>query len=148
MACAMSLDPSESVTPKELPHSWRNPVYRPEMCDQIQDWYKDGLSDAEICVRLDISRKTLYSWENDRPEFAKALEQGRSASMAHWQALGHDACKGERKISEKIWMLNMKNRFNWREKVELEDCDHFGLNRTVKELQNLIALHKKFERDY
>ena len=148
MACAMSLDGSESLTPKEKPHSWRNPKYKPEMCEAIQEWYIEGKSDAQIAHRLDISKETFYNWVGERPEFRDAVLRGKTASEEWWSNLGQDMAKGVVKGSEKIWLITMKNRFKLVDTIQLEDCDHFGLNRTVKELQQLIALHKKHERDY
>ena len=148
MACSMELPESKSPTPKVLPHSWKNPKYNVDMCERIQEWYKDGQSDAEIANQLDICKDTYYEWIKRYPEFAEAVKRGKTASESWWQILGKQLGNGSVKGSDKVWLIMMKNRFQFRDTIELEDCNHLGLNRTVKELQNLIALHKKHEADY
>ncbi|MES2356286.1 MAG: helix-turn-helix domain-containing protein [Pseudomonadota bacterium] len=150
MACSMELNGSESQSPKAPapPHSWKNPKYTVDMCDRIQPWYEDGQSDAEVANQLDIALSTFYVWRERYMEFGLAVKRGQDKSQAWWQNLGKDLSKGVVKGSDKVWLIMMKNRFQFRDTIVLEDCNHFGLNRTVKELKELVALHKKHEADY
>jgi transposase-like protein len=50
--------------------------YRPEMCEQVQQWVQDGIVNHEIAARLGIVESTLYDWKNTFPEFAEAFEIG------------------------------------------------------------------------
>lgn len=138
----------ESSTPKVIPHSWKNPKYRVEMCEQIQIWYVHGESDAQIAHKLDVCKDTFYDWMKKYPEFGEAVKRGKTASESWWENLGQEMAKGAVKGSDKIWLITMKNRFKYRDTIELEDCNHLGLNRTVAELKELVALHKSKERDY
>lgn len=135
-------------TPKEKPHSWRNPKYHPDMCEMIQEWYQEGMADAQIAHRLDICKETFYEWVRTRPDFQAAVTRGKTASEEWWSKLGQDMSKGAVKGSEKIWLITMKNRFKYTDTVQLEDCDHFGLNRTIKDLKVLVELYKSREKEY
>lgn len=146
MACAISLDSSETPPARKPSPPWRNNLYRPEMCEQIQEWYAEGQSDAEVAVRLGICTRTLYRWEDSHPDFGEAMAIGKTRSQAWWQILGRNMAQGTIKGSDKIWIASMRNRFNFAEVVQSVGVE--GLAKTIQEISDLVALHKKHERDY
>ncbi len=145
-ACKIKLDSKLSPTPKVIPHSWKNPIYRVEMCDEIQPYYKDGLAHVEVCAKLGIHRDTFYEWKKRYPEFAEAVKAGEILSEAWWIAVSRQAVQGNIKGDSKMWMANMKNRFHWRDNPA--DPVDTGIGAVIKDLAGLVALHKSKEQPY
>jgi transposase-like protein len=52
--------------------------YRPEMCEQVQQWVQDGIVNHEIAARLGIDEATLYRWKNEYCEFCEAFQRGHN----------------------------------------------------------------------
>ncbi len=108
--CSMA---SGIPTPKEnIPYSHK---YDQSLCMRVSELYKDGKSDSQVCVALGIARSTFYDWVKDKPEFCKAVEEGRSLSESWWIDVAQQAVTGNIKSDSKIWFANMKNRFKWRD---------------------------------
>jgi DNA-binding CsgD family transcriptional regulator len=38
---------------------------------EIKQWVKDGMTDEELAVRLDIHVSTIYEYSNKHPKFAR-----------------------------------------------------------------------------
>lgn len=48
--------------------------------DAVRGWAMQGATNTEIADILGINVSTLYEWQNNKPEFAKALRAGRHIS--------------------------------------------------------------------
>lgn len=132
-------------------HNKWHPAYDPAMVELVDEMYEAGCADVQICHRLKISRETFYKWAKDesKPEFMEAVRQGKLSSESWWQHVGQEAAAGTRKISEKIWIMMMKNRFGFEDRVKIEDCTNGALAHTINKLTNITnELEKKFERDH
>lgn len=141
----------ENPTPRPVgrpARPWENPVYKPEHCETIQEWYKEGLSDVQCAARLGICKDTYYDWIRNKPEFARAVAAGKTLSEDWWTDIGVRGMKGEFKISEKIWSMNMKNRFKWSDVVNVADMSQNSLDRSVRELREIVELQKSREKDF
>lgn len=139
---------SESPTPKkDLPHSWKNPKYRPEMCDEIIEYYQHGAADVQICRNLGICRDTFYEWVKNRPEFARAVKVGKQISEAWWIDKAQDSIDKGLKLDSKVWNANMKNRFGWRDNRP-EEVTREEMTSTIKDLKALVELYKSKEKEY
>jgi hypothetical protein len=119
--------------------------YKPEMCKQILEHYVNGESDAEVAVALDVSRQMFYRWIKEKPEFAEAVQRGKTLSECWWQRLGRAGASGKVKIQARVYIANMNNRFGWRENpIEDEKQDD-----NIQQIADAIkALNLKHERDY
>ena len=150
MAKTQNSKPHKDLTAKSspTPYSWKNPKYTPDMCDRIQEWYAQGDSNVQVAHKLDICKETLYAWIQQYPEFAEAVKRGTTASEHWWTDLGTRQCKGEFKGSEKIWQMNMTNRFKWQNQVNVADLTGTTLDRSIKELKAAAELYKSREKDY
>ncbi len=136
-ACSMS---SELPTPKA------NPKYNPAFCEQIKEYYNEGMADVQICVKLGIARSTFYDWIKDKPEFAKAVEDGRVLSEGWWIAIAQGAVSGKHKSDSKIWSMNMKNRFKWRDNPHPED--NKVRDDILEDIARRANLQKERNKDY
>lgn len=90
--------------------------------------YGEGGSDAEVKVALAIPPARALSndlWDalQDRePDFSEAIKEGHQLARAWWESTGRRnliTYEGV-KFSTSLWFINMKNRFGWRDKQEVE----------------------------
>jgi len=78
----------------------------------------NGESVAEVCVQLGICKDTFYNWRKEHKEFSDSYKRGLTYSEAWWTVLGRLGAAGKEDINAATWIFNMKNRFNWLDKVE------------------------------
>lgn len=98
--------------------------YKPEYCEQLIEFMKQGFSFEAFGGEISVSKQTLYTWTEKHPEFMDAKNIAYSHSRRFWEGIAIDACKGQMKIpAQAIWVFTMKNRFGWRDKHpdEIED---------------------------
>lgn len=113
----------------------RPTLYNSKFCEQLIKHMSRGLSFESFGGAIGVSRRVLYDWEKQHPEFLHAKEVGHAKSLLKWELAGirgcfvnkvkdQDARSGYRvektPIIPAIWKINMKNRFAWAEKVETE----------------------------
>ena len=44
----------------------------------IEGWAREGLTDAQIAVKMGISSTTFYRWQQDHAQFREALKKGKA----------------------------------------------------------------------
>jgi transposase len=97
--------------------------YEPEFCERVVEFMAKGYSKEAVAGELWITKDTLYEWEKRYPEFSDALKQGVELSRKFWEKTAIDnivySQKG-RKADAVLWIFNMKNRFGWSDKKEIE----------------------------
>lgn len=94
--------------------------YKPGLAKQLPEMFANGEDVAEVATKLGISRQTFYEWLEKFPEFAAAYALGKQYSEAWWTKLGRAGAAGKVKIQPTVWIFNMKNKFNWTDKVETD----------------------------
>lgn len=62
----------------------------------VRGWAQDGISDAEMCKRIGIGRRTLYEWKKKHAEFNKAISSGKEVSDYRVQLSLFDSCLGQK----------------------------------------------------
>lgn len=70
-----------------------------------------GKSLAAAAVRIGVTRKTIYNWASEHPEFAEAIQAAKEASLVYWEDLAEQAIRGEIAGNASIFNFQMKNRF-------------------------------------
>jgi hypothetical protein len=114
--------------------------YKPEYCEMLVTHMAKGLSYESFGATLTprISRSALYLWEKEHDEFMNAKKTGADASLLFWEQHGIDGLYStkEEKYNEKtgriessiskslnsaVWIVNMKNRHKWTDRVEIKD---------------------------
>ena len=98
--------------------------HRPDMCATIVGLMKQGASKAEVSAELGISRETLNQWTKPGGEYFKqdisdAVKMGVAQSEAWWEKQGRTNLEN-RDFSATLWYMNMKNRFGWADKQEVD----------------------------
>tara|TARA_R110002020_G_scaffold130222_2_gene291401 strand:+ start:1078 stop:1563 length:486 start_codon:yes stop_codon:yes gene_type:complete len=98
--------------------------------------YEDGASDVEVRVLLKQFRKKASlsndlwgRWMSEESEFSETIKQGREASERWWLRLGRGMSSGKIAGNSTTWIFNMKNRFSWADKREVENIMSTGTER-------------------
>ena len=84
---------------------------------------KDGCSDVEIRAAFGISDDLWYRWIAEDEEFSRTYKLSKAACHAKWEEMGRKMAFGQVDGNPTTWIFNMKNRFNWRDK---QDVEHSG----------------------
>ncbi len=108
-----------------------------------------GAGIKELAHYLGVSRQTIYDWCDEKHaqyhrRFAEAVAIGRELSEAWWMRYGRLAMmKQVTAAPPSWWIFNMKNRFGWRDRVEIAGSEDAPLHITQKIYY--IAGHKTGE---
>lgn len=97
--------------------------YKPEFCGLVIEYMEKGLSKEAMAGVLRINKDTLYAWAAKYPEFSDALKEGVELSRLFWEQKGIDHLvhtKNSKQLNSTAWIFNMKNRFKWTDKKEIE----------------------------
>jgi hypothetical protein len=99
----------------QLPDNWYN---------QVLDLYKVGASDVEVKALIyewlgTFSNDLWERWIKEEQEFSETIKKGKMLSEAWWSRSGRVNLK-EREFNYTGWYMNMKNRFGWADKQEIE----------------------------
>lgn len=87
------------------------------------DHMENGLSYETFAAIVNVSKQTLYDWEKANPEFLDSKKHGVMKSQLFWEKAGMDGLfinDKDTKFNSTVWVFSMKNRFNWRDKQQVE----------------------------
>lgn len=121
--------------------------YRAEYCDLLIKHMSEGLSFESFGAIANCCKDTLYGWAAQFPEFLDAKRTGLEKSRIFWEKMGIHGTTGNLKtVSKEItkpngdiekryktayfnaqsWNMNMKNRFGWKDRVEVDNTSSDG----------------------
>jgi len=86
----------------------------------LPEYFKDGESLVEVCCTLGITRRDFLRMVTEDAEFEQAYYQAVEAAEAWWNKLGRYGAAGKVRINSTVWMAVMKNRYNWKDKREVD----------------------------
>lgn len=102
----------------DLPKDWEK---------RILDLKSEGGSDVECRAALDISKDLWYRFIDDIPKFSETIKKGDELCETWWLKVGREGVfqtSGgggvHTNLNPTLWYMNMKNRFGWRDKQEVE----------------------------
>lgn len=99
----------------------RPSAYDPAYCERLIDHMSQGLSFETFGAKIGVSKQTLYTWVKQHPEFLDAKEAATQLCQLFWEEMGiSGAIAGSAGINASVWIFNMKNRFGWRDKRDVE----------------------------
>lgn len=96
-------------TLKDLPENWKT---------LILNIKSQGGSDVEVRVALDISTDLWDRFKKEIEEFSETVKKGQDLCEAWWLERGRQL--ENRQFNAVLWYMNMKNRFNWKDKSETD----------------------------
>ncbi len=91
--------------------------YKPEYCEAIIDYCKDGLTLTCFAAEIGVCRDTVNEWAAVHPEFSDAKKKAQEASERWWLRLGQGLATGRVKGNASVWIFTMKAQFRWREEL-------------------------------
>jgi transposase len=104
----------------------RPTLYKPEYCEKVINWGKQGKSRAWMAAELDVARDTLNEWTKAHEEFADALSRAKTHEQRWWEDAGQEGLTSDR-FNGAMWAKNMASRFHdeWRDnsKTTIEGGD-------------------------
>jgi len=93
----------------DLPEGWKQ---------SIINLSKEGAAIIELSVELGISRPTFYALSEREEEFFDTVNKCKDLSEAWWMRQGRVQLENK-DFSFTGWYMNMKNRFGWSDKQEV-----------------------------
>lgn len=91
----------------------------------MEDCGREGGSQTEARVLLDIGDSAFATLMADSEEFRKAEKRRKELSEVWWETRGREMAKGS-DGNATVWIFNMKNRFDWRDKREVDNKSSDG----------------------
>lgn len=95
--------------------------YKPEYCEQAEDFLAKGYSVAALAGHLSVVKSTIYEWMKSHEDFSNAVKRGQSKAVLFWEARNIDFARtGEGNATAIIFGLKNRAPDEWRDKVETE----------------------------
>lgn len=132
-------NPSGDSKPK--PIMGRPTQYRPEFCQMLKDDMAQGRSFEAFAGLAGVDKVTLYEWVKKHPDFANAKREAFELSRRFWEdaaianlvntsesgfdEMGNKVSRSK-SLNSTAWIFNMKNRFGWRDRVEISAGDELS----------------------
>lgn len=96
--------------------------FKSEFCEQLIAHMVEGYSFEAFGANCHVGKDTLYKWLEEHEEFLDARKIGESYCRKTWEKIGKDGASGFiENFNAASWIFNMKNRFKWTDKVEVEN---------------------------
>lgn len=113
------------TTINDLPVNWR---------DLVIDCGQEGGSAVEMRCLLGIAQSAWETLLKDSEDFRVTVKNAQDLCQVWWERQGRHMTTGA-DGNATVWIFNMKNRFGWRDKQEIDHTTKGeSLNRTAEEL--------------
>jgi hypothetical protein len=93
--------------------------YNPEMCKKVIELMSEGASLCEVAAKLGICEDEIDEWKEKMPEFSDAIKKGKLLSQVWWEKQGR-LNLANKHFNYTLWYANMKNRFGWSDKKDVQ----------------------------
>jgi hypothetical protein len=90
--------------------------------DIMLELAKEGASIVELSVALSISRDTFYEISKRDTVFSDTIKKCKELSEAWWERSGRTNLMNK-EFNYTGWYMNMKNRFNWKDRQDVTTND-------------------------
>ena len=101
------------ITLEDLGDRWEERMY---------NLAKEGASIIELAVMLDIARSTFYELSERDKQFSNTVKKCKELCEVWWVKKGRISLENK-DFSYTGWYMNMKNRFNWKDKQDITSND-------------------------
>jgi hypothetical protein len=117
-------------TLRNLPKGWQ---------DHILDEMAQGASLEEIKADFSISDAVYYRFMKEYDVFAEFIARGKQLSKAWWLKTGRQQMFNK-EFSFTGWYMNMKNRFGWTDRQEVDHNINVPTRITIHKEDKIIEL--------
>ncbi|HDZ04852.1 hypothetical protein LCGC14_0370910 [marine sediment metagenome] len=93
--------------------------YSEDIPDKVVSFMKQGYSIEEICLELNVAKKTFYNWCKKHDELLHAKKRGTDFSLGWWMKNARENLENP-KFNATLFYMNMRNRFGWADKKEID----------------------------
>ena len=101
--------------------------YKKEYCELLIKHMSQGLSFESFAAFVNVNPDTIYEWLKKNKEFKEAYVFAKIKCLFFWEKLGIAGAAGKVKcFNNATWIFNMKNRFLWRDRAELDHVSSDG----------------------
>ena len=95
---------------EELPEGWG---------EKVVNLMKEGASILEVRAEVGIGRDLWDRMYDEEEEFRKVIDYAKELSEAWWMNQARSNLYNH-KFQTVLWYMNMKNRFGWKDKAEVD----------------------------
>ena len=99
------------TTVDDLPGNWR---------EIIMDCGQDGGSAVEMRCLLGIGQSAWETLLSDSEDFRLTVKAAQDLCQVWWERHGRKMAVGDADGNATVWIFNMKNRFGWSDKQEVD----------------------------
>lgn len=121
-------------------------VYHLDLCDQVREAGKRGLSLHEFALEVEIPLATLNSFKDEYSDFKEACIDAHDFAQGWWE--GHARSNlGNRNYNNSVWSFCMKNKFGWKDVKEVKqetyshsrvDVNSLSRSEVEEQLENML----------
>ena len=110
--------------------------------------YASGASDQEVAYALRITMRKFNDTYATDPAFMEIVDQGRDWAKAYWLKIGRENLN-DKSFNGPLWFNNMKNRFAWADKTEVNDKTQASqdADQLRKQVSDMLSKVKGIHRD-
>lgn len=124
------------TTVNDLPADWKQ---------IIMDCGQEGGSAVEMRCLLGIGQTAWETLLKDSSEFQLTVKAAQDLCAVWWERRGRDMATGK-DGNATVWIFNMKNRFGWRDKQEVDHRSGDGsMSPAANQEAVLAALNRKHQ---
>lgn len=103
----------------------RPTVVTEEALQKLEYAFSIGCTDIEACLYSDISKSTLYNYQNENPDFLERKEKLKETPVLKARTTVFDDIK---QVDTAKWYLERKKRAEFSQRHEVEMPDGFNIN--------------------
>lgn len=124
------------VTPRKRPEDklkvGRPSLYKPENCELVISFGKQGFSKVQMAAKFDVDKSTIDYWRDTIPEFSEALTRALTYSQTWWEEQASAGLK-DRNFNANLWLKVVASRFrdDYADRKELTGAGGGPIQQTV-----------------
>lgn len=132
---------------KEKKALGRPTKFKPEYCEMLVEHMASGMSFESFAGIIDVNQDTLHEWVKHHVDFSEAKKRAWAKNRVFWEKVGIDGLYNEsyrdkdsshsKQLNAAIWVFNMKNRFKWRDRIDVIEKPAKPINRGFKTVEQI-----------
>lgn len=101
--------------------------YRPEYCDAVIEYMRDGASLTSFAAQIGVARSSLNEWCEHHPDFSDAVKIGKAQCAAWWERLGRAGAQGA-DVNPTLVIFGLKNMAenDWKDRKAIDHTSSDG----------------------